>query len=107
MAVYERSYGRYAGPMTAEWSRFLVLPRYAYEVVFKSKFFVAFLALCFAPPFFGLLIIYLYHNTGALELFGLTPQKLLLIPLLQRLLLAVALLLGQLLLASRQLLELL
>jgi len=76
MAVYERSYGRYTGPATSEASRFLVLPRYAYEVVFKSKLFVGFLALCFAPPFFGLLIIYLYHNVSALQLIGLTPEKL-------------------------------
>jgi ABC-2 type transport system permease protein len=76
MAVYERNYARYSGPVTPERTRFLILPRYAYEVVFKSKLFVGFLALCFAPPFFGLLIIYLYHNASALELLGLTPQKL-------------------------------
>ena len=29
MAVYDRSYVRYAGALTPEWSRFLVLPRYA------------------------------------------------------------------------------
>lgn len=76
MAVYERSYGRYTGPTTPEWARFLILPRYAYESVFKSKLFVGFLALCFGPPFVGLLIIYLYHNLSALQLLGLTPEKL-------------------------------
>ena len=39
-----------------------MLPRYAFEEVFKSKLFVGFLALCFALPFAGLLIIYLHHN---------------------------------------------
>ena len=76
MAVYERSYGRYTGPLTAERRRFLILPRYAYEVVFKSKLFVGFLALCYGPTIFGLLVIYLYHNLSALQLIGLTPEKL-------------------------------
>jgi ABC-2 type transport system permease protein len=76
MAVYERNYARYSGPVTAERKRFLILPRYAYEAVFKSRLFVGFLALCFAPPFVNLLIIYLYHNASALQLLGLTPEKL-------------------------------
>jgi ABC-2 type transport system permease protein len=76
MAVYERNYGRYTGAVTPDRTRFLILPRYAYEVVLKSRLFVGFLALCFGPPFIGLLIIYLYHNVGALQLIGLTPEKL-------------------------------
>lgn len=76
MAVYDRSYVRYAGPVTPERTRFLILPRYAYEAVFKSRLFVGFLALCFGPPFVALLIIYLYHNVSALQLLGLTPEKL-------------------------------
>jgi ABC-2 type transport system permease protein len=67
MAVYEQSYGRYAGPMTPERSRFLVIPRYAYEVVFKSKMFVAFV---------GMLIIYLHHNLSALNFMGLPLEEL-------------------------------
>ena len=31
MAVYERNYGRYEGALTPTWSRFLILPRYAFE----------------------------------------------------------------------------
>jgi ABC-2 type transport system permease protein len=76
MAVYERSYGRYTGPATPERTRFLILPRYAYEVVLKSKLFVGFLTLCFAPHLFALLVIYLYHNASALQFLGLTPEKL-------------------------------
>ena len=45
MAVYGRSYRRYAGVLTPTWSRFLIFPRYAYETVFKSKLFVGFFAL--------------------------------------------------------------
>jgi ABC-2 type transport system permease protein len=76
MAVYEQSYGRYTGRQTPEWSRFLILPRYAYEVVFKSKLFVSFFALCFAVPFAGLLMIYLHHNVSALLFLELPADEL-------------------------------
>lgn len=70
MSVYEQTYRSYAGPLTPTWSRFLIIPRYAYEVVFRSKLFVGFLALCFAVPFAGLVLIYLKHNVSALKIFG-------------------------------------
>ncbi len=76
MAVYERNYGRYQGALTPSWSRFLVLPRYAYQEVFKSKAFVAFFVLCFVAPFSGLLIIYLHHNLSALQLMGMSFAQL-------------------------------
>lgn len=67
MAVYERNYGRYKGPLTPEGTRFLILPRYAFREVFQSKFFTAFFTLCFALPFAGLLAIYLHHNISILK----------------------------------------
>jgi ABC-2 type transport system permease protein len=76
MAVYERNYGRYQGALTPSWARFLVLPRYAYQEVFKSRMFVAFFALCFLVPFAGLLIIYLHHNLSALQFMGLSFDQL-------------------------------
>lgn len=76
MAVYERNYGRYTGELTPTWSRFLVLPRYAFQEVFQSKLFVAFFSLCFALPFAGLIMIYLHHNLSALNLFGLPLEEL-------------------------------
>jgi len=68
MAVYERNYGRYQGELTPSWSRFLILPRYAAKYVFNSRLFVAFYALCFLAPFFGVLAVYLKHNLAALQL---------------------------------------
>lgn len=47
MAVYKRTYRGYAGEMTPAWSRFLVIPRYAYRSLFQSKMLVAFFVLCF------------------------------------------------------------
>ncbi len=69
MAVYERTYKRYAGGLTAAWSRFLVLPRYAFQDVFRSKLFVAFFALSFVAPLMFGALIYVRHNAGFLEAF--------------------------------------
>ncbi|MFY9822297.1 MAG: hypothetical protein WAM82_13020 [Thermoanaerobaculia bacterium] len=67
MAVYDRNFGIYQGQRTPTWSRFLILPRYAYQEVFQSRLFVAFLGFCFLLPFAGLLIIYLHHNLPVLS----------------------------------------
>ncbi len=71
MAVYEHSYKPYDGPLTPAWSRFLVLPRYAYETVFKSKFAIGFLVACLIAPLAYTILIYLNHNVSALEILGL------------------------------------
>jgi len=76
MAVFERTYRPYAGAVTPTRSRFLILPRYAYADVFKSRLFAVFFALCFAVPFAGLLIIYLHQNLSALQVLGLTKERL-------------------------------
>lgn len=76
MAVYERNYGRYRGTLTPEWSRFLILPRYAWKDVFESRVFVAFLVICFLLPFAGLLMIYLHHNLAALKFLNLPLDQL-------------------------------
>ena len=66
MAVYEQSYKRYAGPLTPEWSRFLIIPRHAYRAVFGSKLFTGFYVLCFIPLLVEAILIYLHHNANAL-----------------------------------------
>src|SRR6266702_3363319 len=66
MAVYEHTYKQYAGPLTPEWSRFLIIPRHAFRDVFKSKLFTAFFVLCFVPVLGEAIMIYLHHNTQAL-----------------------------------------
>ncbi len=43
MAVYERTYKRYTGRQTPQWTRFLILPRFAFRDVFRSKLLVGFL----------------------------------------------------------------
>jgi len=76
MAVYEHGYKPYAGSLTPEWSRFLILPRHASRDVFRSKLFVAFFALCFLYPLVAAILIYLHHNVNALALMKLDIREL-------------------------------
>ena len=62
MAVYKRSYRGYAGPLTPDWSRFAVIPRYAYRDLFHSKIMTAFFVLCFVAPLVFLFLLYFSHN---------------------------------------------
>ena len=76
MAVYKSNYGRYKGELTPAWSRFLILPRYAFRDVFQNRGFIVFFTLCFAVPFAGLLMIYLHHNLAALKFLNLPLEQL-------------------------------
>lgn len=76
MAVYDHSYKNYAGPLTPEWSRFLVIPRHAFRDVFKSKLFTAFFALCFIPVLVEAILIYLHHNVNALAIMRVNVREL-------------------------------
>jgi ABC-2 type transport system permease protein len=67
MAVYERTYRPYVGPLTELNRRFLVLPRYSFQNIFKSKLFVAFVVLCLVWPAILALIIYLPYNSTFLK----------------------------------------
>ena len=75
MAVYEHLYKPYAGPLTPEWSRFLIIPRHAYRDVFKSKLFTGFFALCFVCPLVMAILVYVKHNVAALAVFQLDPAN--------------------------------
>jgi ABC-2 type transport system permease protein len=71
MAVYEQGYKPYEGELTPAWSRFLVIPRYAYQDLFKYKLFIVLFVLCFVWPLISTIIIYLRHNANALAAFNL------------------------------------
>lgn len=77
MAVLERTYKRYEGRLSPEWSRFLIIPRHAYADVFRSKLFTAFFALSFLYPLLCSILIYLHHNANILAIKGLDVQQLL------------------------------
>ena len=42
MAVYKKTYRPYEGELTPAWSRFLVIPRYAFEDLHRSRFLTIF-----------------------------------------------------------------
>src|SRR6202050_4670635 len=70
MAGYKQSYRGYDGPLTPAWSRFLILPRYAFEEMRRSRFFTMFfLVTMLAPLIFGL-IVYAEHNLSVLKMLG-------------------------------------
>ena len=69
MAVYERKYRSYEGEQTPTWSRFLVLPRYSFEQVFKSRLFLIVIVLCAIPTLIFAAGIYLPNNSRIPELF--------------------------------------
>jgi len=77
MAVYERTYKQFAGKQTPEWSRFLIIPRYAYRDIFKSKLFTGFFVICFIPLLIEAILIYLHHNTSALAIMKVNVRELL------------------------------
>src|SRR5262247_2107731 len=75
MTVYEHTYKPYEGKLTPAWSRFLVLPRYAYQDLFKYRLFTALFVLCYVCPLVYTVLIYLRHNVGALAAFGTNALK--------------------------------
>ena len=79
MAVYEQTYKPYTGKLTPEWSRFLIIPRHAFRVVFKSKLFTAFYVVCFLPVLVEAVMIYLHHNVAALTIMKINARQLYLI----------------------------
>lgn len=77
MAVYKKTYRRYEGALTPAWSRFLILPRYSFEEMRQSRFYVTFFWGALLPPLISALIIYLRHNTSALGSIGVIPSQIL------------------------------
>ncbi|MGH9660390.1 MAG: hypothetical protein ACRD96_17705 [Bryobacteraceae bacterium] len=77
MAVYKKTYRGYDGPLTPEWSRFLVLPRFLFEEMQRSRFLSLFFVGTFIFPLLSAVFIYLHHNLSALAMLELNPSKLL------------------------------
>ena len=70
MAVYKKTYRPYDGALTSSATRFLVIPRYAFEEMRKSRFLTIFFLASFIYPLIAALIIYVQHNVSALNLLG-------------------------------------
>jgi ABC-2 type transport system permease protein len=70
MAVYKKTYRPYDGSLTASWSRFLVIPRYAFEDLQRSKFLTIFFWASLIPPLVHAILIYVQHNASVFNLVG-------------------------------------
>ena len=70
MAVYKKTYRPYEGELTPSRSRFLVITRYAFEDLHRSRFLNIFYLASFLYPLVCALIIYVQHNVSALGLLG-------------------------------------
>jgi ABC-2 type transport system permease protein len=70
MAVYKKTYRPYAGELTPSWSRFLVIPRYAFDDLHKSRFLTIFYLASFLYPLISALLIYVEYNASALGIVG-------------------------------------
>src|SRR5437764_13987349 len=67
MAVYKRAYRGYSGTYTPQWSRFLILTRYAYRGLFRSRILTGMFIVCLFPFLFCVAALYLNHNTSILS----------------------------------------
>jgi ABC-2 type transport system permease protein len=76
MAVYKKTYQTYHGALTPERRRFLVIPRYAFEEMRRSRFLSLFFISTLLWPLVCALVIYLHHNLSALKLLNLDADRL-------------------------------
>jgi ABC-2 type transport system permease protein len=73
VAVYKRTYKGYAGPLTHPATRFLVLQRYAFRSVFKSRMLLMGYVACFIPAILMICVLYLNQNASVLTLIQQKP----------------------------------
>ena len=75
MAVYKKTYRPYEGSLTGPFARLLVIPRYAFEDLHRSKFLNTFFIATFIYPLLCALIIYVQHNASALQLLNVQNAR--------------------------------
>jgi ABC-2 type transport system permease protein len=67
MAVYKRTYKSYSGPLTPQWARWMIIPRYAWSSIFKTRLLTILYVVCFFYPLGAALAIYFNHNVSFLK----------------------------------------
>jgi len=72
MAVYKRGYQRYAGTLTGRWTRFMVLPRYAWRRLYQQRLVVLLTMLACVWPLLCVGFVYLTNHLELLR--GLDPE---------------------------------
>jgi ABC-2 type transport system permease protein len=74
MAVRKRTYHAYSGPLTDARTRFMILFRYSWANVMRSRFAVAYLVVCLLVAVVFGAIVYVSHSAALLAFFGAGPQ---------------------------------
>jgi ABC-2 type transport system permease protein len=72
MAVYKRAYRRYTGPLTGRWSRFMVLPRYAWRSLYQQRLVLLLTMASLIWPLLCAGFVYLTNHVELLQ--GLEPE---------------------------------
>ena len=67
MAVYKRGYQRYSGPLTGRWTRFLVLPRYAWRNLYQQRLVLLLTTVAFIWPLLCAAFVYLTNHVDLLQ----------------------------------------
>src|SRR5512144_1694181 len=67
MAVYRRGYHRYQGPITGHWTRFLVLPRFAWRRLFQQRLVLLLMVVSIIWPLLCACFIYLSNHVELLK----------------------------------------
>jgi ABC-2 type transport system permease protein len=67
MAVYKRGYKRYQGAISGRWTRFMVLPRYAWRRLYQQRLVLVLTILAFAWPLLCAGFIYLTNHAELLQ----------------------------------------
>jgi ABC-2 type transport system permease protein len=67
MAVYKRGYRRYRGPLTGSWTRFMVLPRYAWRRLYQQRLVLLLTMLALVWPVLCAGFIYLTNHAELLQ----------------------------------------
>jgi ABC-2 type transport system permease protein len=67
MAVYKRGYRRYAGALTGRWTRFMVLPRYAWRRLYQQRLVVLLTMLALVWPLLCAGFVYLTNHADLLQ----------------------------------------
>jgi len=75
MAVYKKTYRPYEGELTGPFARLMVIPRYAFEDLHRSKFLNTFFIATLIYPLISALIIYVQHNASALQLLNVQNAR--------------------------------
>src|ERR1043166_10170581 len=67
MAVSKRGYQRYAGPLTGRWTRFMVLPRYAWQRLYEQRLVLLLTMVSCVWPLLCTGFIYLTNHVELLQ----------------------------------------